>query len=97
MAIIRKITTLVNVRDTDEPCDVYIGRGGKWGNPFRIGKEGTRKQVIAKYKKWILKNKRLMNSLGELEGKVLGCYCWPLPCHGDVLIELVKEQKGNSK
>ncbi len=29
--------------------DVYIGRPGKWGNPFEIGKDGNRAEVIEKY------------------------------------------------
>jgi len=40
-----------------------------------------------------VKNKKLMSCLHELKGKTLGCYCWPLPCHGDVLISLLKRQK----
>ncbi len=77
-----------------ENYDVYIGRPSKWGNPFEIGKDGTRKEVIEKYRKYILLNKDLMNSLHELEGKVLGCWCKPQACHGDVLVELV-EKKGS--
>ena len=72
-----------------EKYDVYIGRKSKWGNPYKIGKDGTRKEVIEKYRKYILSNKELMNSLHELEGKILGCWCSPLACHGDILIELI--------
>ena len=73
--------------------DVYIGRGSKWGNHFAIGKDGTREQVIAKYRKWITapRNWTLRRDLPELKGKVLGCWCAPKACHGDVLIELVEE------
>ena len=73
--------------------DVYIGRGSKWGNPFRIGRDGTRKEVIQMYEKWLRRNKKLMNDIGELEDKILGCFCKPLPCHGDVLVKLVMEYK----
>jgi len=76
-----------------EKYDVYIGRPSKFGNPFEIGKDGTRKEVIEKYRKYILSNKELMDSLHELEGKVLGCWCKPQACHGDVLVELI-ENKG---
>jgi hypothetical protein len=69
--------------------DVYIGRGSKWGNPFKIGVDGNRTEVINKYRLYILKNKELLNCLDELRGKVLGCYCKPKACHGDVLIELI--------
>jgi hypothetical protein len=71
--------------------DVYIGRPSKWGNPFEIGKDGTREEVIEKYREWIIKKPALMNALSELKGKVLGCWCSPKACHGDVLVELSDE------
>ena len=70
------------------PYDVYIGRPSKWGNSFRIGRDGTREQVIGKYRAWIQTQPRLLAALPELRGKTLGCWCKPLPCHGDVLAEL---------
>ena len=73
--------------------DVYIGRGSKWGNPFRIGEDGDREEVIEKYKEWILKQPSLLRDLCELKGKRLGCYCRPWHhCHGDVLAELAEER-----
>ena len=74
--------------------DVYIGRGSKWGNPYKIGRDGTRAEVIEKYRAYIKTQPYLMNSLRELCGRVLGCYCAPLPCHGDVLVELIEEKYG---
>lgn len=76
--------------------DVYIGRavprsGFKasiWGNPFIIGKDGTRDEVMAKYRTWLLANSNLLKKVPELKGKVLGCWCAPEACHGDVLAEL---------
>ncbi len=73
---------------------VYIGRPSKWGNPYHIGKDGTREEVIEKYRKYILNNKKLMGSLIELKGKVLGCYCKPKACHGDILAELLGKMGG---
>jgi hypothetical protein len=73
--------------------DIYIGRGSKWGNPFKIGKDGTREEVIDKYREYILNKPELLAALPELKGKVLGCWCAPKACHGDVLIELIKEPK----
>ena len=81
--------TIKIVHCKKEPYDVYIGRGSKWGNPYRIGKDGTRKEVIQKYKIKILKNKSLLADLHELENKTLGCWCKPKDCHGDVLKDLV--------
>ncbi len=70
--------------------DVYIGRPSKWGNPFSIGKDGTREEVINKYRNYISNSPELLNALPELRDKILGCWCKPLPCHGDVLKELVE-------
>lgn len=75
-----------------EAYDIYIGRPSKWGNPFVIGKDGTREQVIEKYRHWVLGQPTLVNQLKELQGKVLGCWCSPAPCHGDVLVELTNGQ-----
>jgi hypothetical protein len=72
--------------------DVYIGRPSKWGNPFEIGRDGTRYEVIEKYRVWIQSQPKLLADLGELKGKVLGCFCAPLACHGDVLEQLANER-----
>ena len=37
-----------------EKYDVYIGRGSKWGNPFKIGVNGSRREVIELYRDWIM-------------------------------------------
>lgn len=74
-----------------EPFDVYIGRPSKWGNPFVIGKDGDRDEVIRKYEKYVRNSPALLASLSELRGKVLGCWCYPLHCHGEVLLKLIKE------
>lgn len=78
-----------------EEFDVYIGRGSKWGNPFSH-KEGTlaehvvgsREEAIAKYEEYLLNNQELVDALPELKGKILGCWCKPKACHGDVLLKL---------
>ena len=76
-----------------QPHDVYIGRPSKWGNPFVIGRDGTRADVIRKYEEYILSKPDLLADLHELRGKVLGCYCAPLPCHGDVLLRLANSKE----
>ena len=90
--MIRTTTTTRVVHCKKEPFDIYIGRPSKWGNPFRIGKDGSREHVIQKYRDWILANSNLMAQLPlELKGKTLGCWCKPNACHGDVLAELADE------
>lgn len=73
--------------------DVYIGRPSKWGNPFTIGKDGNREEVIEKYREYLLNNEELMNALPELKGKVLGCWCSPKKCHGEVLLDLLYQTR----
>lgn len=74
-----------------QPYDVYIGRGGRWGNPFKIGQHGTRAEVIEKYRVqlWvqIQQGTVSIDDLAALYGKTLGCWCAPQPCHGDVLAQ----------
>jgi len=71
--------------------DVYIGRPSKWGNPYSH-LEGTlakykvanRQEAIAKYEEYLFES-GLIKDIGELKGKILGCWCSPKPCHGDIL------------
>ncbi len=67
---------------------IYIGRPSKWGNPFVIGRDGSRAEVVAKYRAWVLAQPLLMESLHELRDMDLVCFCAPAACHGDVLKEL---------
>lgn len=78
-------------------CDVYIGRaitqGGwnlptsKWANPFTV-KQYSRIEAIQKYRTHLLSRPDLLRAIGpELRGRVLGCWCAPDACHGDVLRE----------
>lgn len=80
---------VLNKRTDQIPADaVYVGRPSKWGNPFVVGKHGTRERVIEAYRLWLLRGNPLRAQLTELEGKDLVCWCAPLPCHADVLLEL---------
>lgn len=82
-----------------EPFDVYIGRPSKWGNRFsHLPKSSakylcrTRGDAIEAYEYDIKGNEALLSALPEIAGKTLGCWCKPLPCHGDVLVKLCKER-----
>lgn len=85
----RPQTVVVNLHKSR--YDVYIGRGSKWGNPFVIGRDGTREQVIEKYRQHLRNRPDLLQALPELRGKLLGCFCKPKPCHGDIFVELLGE------
>ena len=67
---------------------VYIGRPGKWGNPFVIGRDGTRAEAIELHRRYIMTSPELLAQLSELRGRDLVCWCAPHACHGDILIEL---------
>lgn len=84
------------VHNKKKPFDVYIGRPSKWGNPF-THKSGTlaefevatREEAIARYEEWLMAQPELVEAVkAELKGKVLGCWCSPLACHGDVLAKV---------
>ncbi len=84
------------VHVNQDSYDVYIGRQTRsgykksiWHNPFKVGRDGTRQEVIAKYERYLLEERPdLLCRLPELRGRVLGCWCAPAPCHGDVLLGL---------
>lgn len=93
----------------EDKNNVYIGRGcvvfidGKryppessfFANPYKIGRDGTREEVIAKYKRYMIKKinddktDTVKKELLSLKNKNLGCWCYPNKCHGNVLIELI--------
>jgi hypothetical protein len=95
-------TRVVNVK-TGAPYTVYIGRANgryrlsqsKWHNPFKIGQDGTRDEVLARYRVYLLSRPDLLAQLGELRSQTLGCWCAPvggfqsqLLCHGQILAVL---------
>lgn len=86
-----KVKVLNKATDTLTDNSVYIGRPSKWGNPFISGIDGTKAEVIAKFKQHLYSSPELMASLHELVGKDLVCWCKPKACHGDVLLQAVKE------
>ena len=80
---------------------VYIGRGSpfgrygtlaesKWHNPFIIGRDASRNDVMTKYRARIAQQPELLAGLPELRGKDLLCRCAPITCHADVLLEMAK-------
>lgn len=71
---------------------VRIDRGTRFGNPFVIGEDGDRDDVCEAYADYYLPHKKgILSSieLGQLDGKVLVCHCYPKRCHGDCLAEAV--------
>jgi len=91
----------------EDPNNIYIGRAGvvfidkerfpkqssPFHNPFKIGKDGNRNDVIEKYRKYIIQKldsePELKLMLLDMKGKNLGCWCMPEACHGDVLLDII--------
>ena len=80
-------------KDKDIPLDaIYVGRPSKWGNPYIIGNNGTREEVIEHYREWLFFQLFWGKlDISELRGKDLVCWCAPLPCHADILLELAND------
>lgn len=83
-----------NKRDPNVPADaVYVGRPTKWGNPFKISPRMSRKDAVEMYRKWIGHHDNAgflisADAVVELRGKHLVCWCAPLACHADILLEI---------
>lgn len=68
---------------------VYIGRPSIYGNPFIIGRDGNRDEVVARFRQWIWHQPELLRQVRrDLAGRVIECFCAPDACHGDVLAEI---------
>lgn len=77
------------VNKATDKHDVFIGRPSIFGNPFVIGTDGTRREVIQKYKQYfdnrIRTDIQFQAEVERLRGLKLGCYCKPKACHGDII------------
>ena len=91
------MTTVVHCKE--EPYDVYIGRPmqgfpiSTWGNPYTIYKDAEREEILERYELFLVDFLRNfpggVEKLLKLDGKVLGCWCKPKPCHGDIISKYI--------
>ena len=86
------MTFVKHVRDKQRTLEeVYSGRPSMWGNPYKVGEDGTREEVIEKFKTYALSKPGFVSSIKHcLKGMTLLCYCKPLACHGDVLAAIAE-------
>jgi hypothetical protein len=74
--------------------DVYVGRPSDFGNPFELGKDGTREEVIEKFKIYFIgrlhKDEQFKRVVNKLKGKVLACWCYPKDCHARIIIDYLE-------
>lgn len=90
---------VLNKRTDKIPPDaIYVGRPSKWGNPYMVyPHKGALIRVahslaVNQYKEYIAEHPELIEvAKKELRGKDLVCWCAPLPCHADILLELVNQ------
>ena len=66
---------------------VFCGRGGPWGNPFVMGKDGTRDEVCDRFEKEVLPDL----DVSILRGRDLLCFCKPARCHCDSILRKANE------
>ena len=86
------MTTVVHCKR--EPYDIYIGRPSIWGNPFPLRYNNSRESVLAQYTKYLMSRPDLIErARRELKDKVLGCWCHPQLCHGDILARICNERQ----
>lgn len=84
-------TVSIYNRQKDDIPDgaVYVGRPTQFGNPWRVGRDGTREEVVQKYRDFLQSNETLQQlARDKLKGKDLVCWCAPEPCHAEVLAEV---------
>lgn len=71
---------------------VYVGRGSKWGNPFRVVDGWTAESAVREYRAAIDTNGSPSLIREALAGRNLACWCrLDQPCHADVLLELANQ------
>jgi hypothetical protein len=91
------MSRVANLRHEPLADAVYVGRAvpgrglaaSPFANPYHVGQDGSRADVIELYRKWLLRRPELLSRLRELRGRRLACWCKPEPCHADALAELV--------
>ncbi|MGR5365898.1 DUF4326 domain-containing protein [Photobacterium damselae] len=91
------VTRVINIKRNDCNDYIYIGRGSKWGNPYsHLTGDMNREEAISAFKydfdRNLFLNVDMKSNIGEIRGKVLGCSCKPLCCHGDVLAKEANNQ-----
>lgn len=76
---------------------VKIDRTNKiYGNPFKVGQDGTLPEVIEKYRLKVYADPTILNRISiDLRGKALACWCkkgdGSAQCHGDVLAQIANQ------
>jgi hypothetical protein len=82
------------------------GSDGRFGNPILVGEycracqgyHSTGGATLGCYEKYLrgklATDESFKADVIGLKGKVLGCWCFPQPCHADILLKVVDELTG---
>lgn len=91
---------VVFIKNDEGKNERFPKKSSNFANPFKIGKHGNRNEVLSKYRKYIIEildnDILLQNELIKLKGKNLGCWCFPEPCHANILLELIDLYENNN-
>jgi len=98
---------IVNILKYDKDDYIYIGRPSKYGSPFSSKEKNiaehqvnSRSESLELCRDYFTDNPSIIDDLiSELKDKginKLGCFCYPKPCHGDILIDLINKRKYKS-
>ncbi len=86
------------------PCKGWVSKV-ELGNPYKEGKDGDLQTIIEKYRRWLwdqmtnyplgrpsLSIRQLADMHADGKDIILGCWCKPKPCHGDVVKRAIEWQ-----
>jgi hypothetical protein len=87
-----KVHAYVGRKNRSVPSTLH-GSDGSYGNPFIIGRDGTREDVIEKFEAFISsdapKAKEMRKKIqSNLRGLTLACWCGDKPCHGTIIARI---------
>lgn len=94
-------TRLINIRNhSTDMVDVYVGdetdsttfEMSQFRNPFdkaEKGREGAVNHYMVYFYRRYLSEKEFRKSVHGLDGKTLGCWCYPRKCHGEIIVDLL--------
>jgi len=82
--------------------------GMHYGNPFSYNPSWgiecqDREESVLRYKLWLegtllphvepQRREWILDNLEQLRGKTLGCFCAPLACHGNILLNMLNNKE----
>lgn len=85
----RMMRIRISAKDSDDGSKTFIIPESKYHNPYIVGKDGTKDEVLQKFRKYFIDSGLVDTAKVELVGKTLGCWCHPEPCHAQIIMDLI--------